>query len=85
MSMSALVEETPWLHRAACRGPNVDLFYPPNTIERKSERLERESRAKAICKRCEVIRECLEYAVRIREPHGIWGGLTERERKVFYY
>ena len=42
----------------------------------------RERQAKAICARCPVRIECLEYAVRIREPHGIWGGLNELERRI---
>jgi WhiB family redox-sensing transcriptional regulator len=42
----------------------------------------RERQAKGICARCPVRIECLEYAVRIREPHGIWGGLNELERRI---
>jgi WhiB family redox-sensing transcriptional regulator len=49
--------------------------------ERKDERIERETRAKQICAVCVVRRECLDYAIEIREPHGIWGGLNEAERK----
>lgn len=41
----------------------------------------RESRAKRICSECHVRADCLDYAIRIREPHGIWGGLNEAERK----
>jgi WhiB family redox-sensing transcriptional regulator len=57
------------------------VFFPPPQFERKVERLERERRAKAICVDCSVRRECLEYALAIREPHGIWGGLNEGERR----
>ncbi len=70
-----------WQIRAACRGPQAAAFFPPTQAERKEERLTREERAKAICATCVVRRECLEYAIRIREPHGIWGGLNELERK----
>ena len=38
-------------------------------------------RAKAICEQCPVREPCLPYALKIREPHGIWGGLNEVERK----
>jgi WhiB family redox-sensing transcriptional regulator len=38
--------------------------------------------AKAICQDCGVRQECLTYAIEIREPHGIWGGLNEVERKL---
>lgn len=70
-----------WQARAACRGPQAAAFFPPASSERKEEKLAREKRAKAICATCSVRRQCLEYAIRIREPHGIWGGLNEAERK----
>lgn len=70
-----------WQSRAACRGPQASVFFPPASAERKEERLAREQRAKEICATCAVKRQCLEYAIRIREPHGIWGGLNEAERK----
>ncbi|NDH97270.1 MAG: WhiB family transcriptional regulator, partial [Actinobacteria bacterium] len=37
--------------------------------------------AKGICEECCVRDECLDYAMKIREPHGIWGGLSETERR----
>lgn len=75
------IDEEPWQLRAACRGPETWLFFPPSHSERKDEREERESRAKQICGRCPVRVECLDYAIRTREPYGIWGGLTEAERQ----
>ena len=70
-----------WQLKAACRGPQAEIFFPPAHAERKEEKLQREERAKSICATCSVRVECLEYAVRIREPHGIWGGLNEMERR----
>ena len=70
-----------WQWRAACRGEDSALFFAPNHPEPKEERAKREREAKAICAVCPVRIECLEYAVRIREPHGIWGGLNELERR----
>jgi WhiB family redox-sensing transcriptional regulator len=57
------------------------MFFPPVGNERREERVDREHDAKAICRSCAVQPECLEYAIRIREPHGIWGGLNELERR----
>ncbi len=71
-----------WQWRAACRGEDSGLFFPPSEIELREERLARERKAKAICAGCPVRIECLEYAIRVREPHGIWGGLNELERRV---
>ncbi len=70
-----------WQVRAACRGPQAVVFFPPSYVERKDERLNREREAKSICGSCSVREDCLDYALRIREPHGIWGGLNESERK----
>ncbi|MGH9081548.1 MAG: WhiB family transcriptional regulator [Acidimicrobiales bacterium] len=77
------VEQTPdtWQLKASCRGPQAEVFFPPAHAERKDEKLQREDRAKSICGTCVVRRECLDYAIRIHEPHGIWGGLNEMERK----
>ena len=80
--MSAQRVEEDWQVRAACRGPQSVAFFPPSHFERKSEKLKREEQAKAICATCAVREPCLSYALRIREPHGIWGGLSEAERRV---
>jgi WhiB family transcriptional regulator, redox-sensing transcriptional regulator len=74
------IEDT-WQVKAACRGPQAEVFFPPPQFERKDEKAEREARAKQICNDCPVRQPCLDYAVAIREPHGIWGGLNENERR----
>lgn len=70
-----------WQVDGLCRGNHSYLFFPPSTVERKDDRERREERAKAICRVCPVQEPCLEFAVEIREPYGIWGGLTELERR----
>ena len=80
--MSSQRAEGLWQDRAACKGPQSRVFFPPSHLERKDEREAREQRAKAICATCPVRIECLDYAIEIREPHGIWGGLNELERKA---
>ena len=80
--MSAQRVENEWQLKAACRGPQAAVFFPPGTFERKEDKLGRELRAKDICRTCPVRRPCLDYALQIREPHGIWGGLNENERKA---
>src|SRR3546814_14618959 len=82
MPVSAQRVDEAWQMKAACRGPQATVFFPPSHFERKEEKLDREERAKAICRTCSVREPCLSYAVRIREPHGIWGGLNEAERKA---
>ena len=72
---------TKWQSFGACRDADVDVFFPPSHFEHKPEREARESRAKAICMTCTVRAECLDWALSVREPHGVWGGLSESERK----
>ena len=75
-----ILHET-WHLKASCRGPESALFFPPAVAERRDDRDARESKAKSICAQCAVQNECLEFALRVHEPHGIWGGLTEAERR----
>jgi len=62
-----------WREQAACRGIDPNLFHP--------RRGEDTAPAKAVCEDCPVRRECLVYALATVEKHGIWGGLSERERR----
>jgi WhiB family redox-sensing transcriptional regulator len=66
-------EERRWQEQANCLGVDPDLFFP----ERGASTRE----AKAVCRGCEVQAECLEYALAHGEKFGIWGGLSERERR----
>jgi WhiB family transcriptional regulator, redox-sensing transcriptional regulator len=77
----ATAEIGTWEMRAACRGPASAPFFPPITAETSGARRRREAAAKRICSDCPVRSECLEYALRVREPFGIWGGRTEAERR----
>jgi WhiB family redox-sensing transcriptional regulator len=56
-----------------------DLFFHPEG-ERGSARRRRAEAAKAICATCPVIKECREQSLTVREPYGVWGGLSEDER-----
>ncbi len=70
-----------WQMKGLCRGNHSYLFFPSSTTERKEERLRREIKAKAICSVCPVMGNCLEFALETKEPYGIWGSLTETERR----
>ena len=67
------VGELSWQDYANCRGADADLFFP--------ERGASTRKAKAICNACQVKAECLEFAIQQSEKFGIWGGLSERERR----
>ena len=66
-----------WWAAAACRSADPDLFFP---ISDSGPAREQAAKAKAICATCRVQRECLAFALRTGQVHGIWGGTTEDER-----
>ena len=68
-------EETAWADRSACRDYPTDVFFGDLDAPKKS--LE----ARAICSRCPVKAECLDYAIRHACEYGIWGGTTATERR----
>lgn len=68
-----------WQLNAACRGMDSAVFFHPEG-ERGSERETRIARAKAVCATCSVLNACRLYSIKVREPYGVWGGLSEEER-----
>jgi WhiB family redox-sensing transcriptional regulator len=76
----AHVEPT-WRADAACQGTTAAHFYPPTVTESRDERRVRENAARSLCAQCPVRTACLDYALYVQEPYGIWGGLTEVERR----
>ena len=70
-----------WQSEAACADSDLSLFFAPNYFEKKRRKLSREAEAKKFCDECPVRSACLNYAIRLNEEHGIWGGLNEAERR----
>jgi WhiB family transcriptional regulator, redox-sensing transcriptional regulator len=68
-----------WQLQARCRGVDSSVFYHPEG-ERGRARLQRERRAKEMCRVCPVIALCREHALETGEVYGVWGGLSESER-----
>lgn len=69
-----------WEAHAACGDDVAALFFAPEG-ERRPERELRETAAKAICAECRVRRPCLECALGADIRDGVWGGLSEDERR----
>lgn len=72
-----------WQEQGACRRVDPAWFFHPQN-ERGLSRTRRDRRAKTVCASCSVRLECADYAIRAREPYGVWGGLTEEERELIY-
>ena len=77
MSVEELITavELEWQERALCAQTDPEAFFPEKGGSTRE--------AKRICQSCEVRDECLEYALEHDERFGIWGGLSERERRRF--
>ncbi len=73
-----------WQLRAECRGLGSEVFFHPSD-ERGPARTRREEQAKDICGRCPVLERCRQHALDTREPYGVWGGLTEGERRILLF
>lgn len=70
-----------WQMRGACRSSEPTLFFHPEG-ERGSRRRNRDAAAKAVCARCPVIEACARHALAVREPYGVWGGMSEDDREA---
>lgn len=67
------LDQQDWQERALCAQTDPEAFFPEKGGSTRE--------AKRICAGCEVRAECLEYALAFDERFGIWGGLSERERR----
>ena len=68
-----------WIHRARCKDEDPELFFP---VGNTGPAAVQTAAAKAICMRCEVRAECLEWAMATGQECGVWGGLSEDERRA---
>jgi len=77
----AFIEEgdTSWVASANCKGEGTNTFFPTRGDNSLMEK------AKAICSKCEVSRQCLAYATRTEQTVGVWGGKSARERSAITY
>jgi WhiB family redox-sensing transcriptional regulator len=66
-------EDQSWQTRANCMGVDPELFFPERGTSTRD--------AKEVCRGCVVRLECLDYAIANSEKFGIWGGMSERERR----
>lgn len=73
LSTHGLPETGGWKAFARCRGVDPEIFYPPPDDDGHE--------AKQVCEPCPVREACLEHALTVREKQGVWGGMTERERR----
>src|ERR1044071_10361236 len=68
-----------WRSRAACLDEDPELFFPIGNTGPAILQIEE---AKQVCRRCEVREQCLQWALEAGQDHGVWGGLSEDERRA---
>jgi WhiB family redox-sensing transcriptional regulator len=76
----ALMDSYEWQYDGACREADPETFFSPDA-ERGPRRRAREAAAKSFCAVCPVVQQCLDHALQVREPYGVWGGLNINERE----
>lgn len=67
-----------WRHHAACQDEDPELFFP---IGNTGPALVQIEEAKVVCQRCPVLESCLQWALESGQDAGVWGGLSEDERR----
>ncbi|OKL54609.1 WhiB family transcriptional regulator [Bowdeniella nasicola] len=68
-----------WRHRAKCLTEDPELFFP---IGNTGPALTQIEEAKAVCRQCEVMDTCLKWALENGQDSGVWGGMSEDERRA---
>jgi WhiB family transcriptional regulator, redox-sensing transcriptional regulator len=68
-----------WWDLAACRSADPELFFPISITGAGRAEV---TRAKALCARCPIREQCLDYALDSHQVYGVWGGTSEEERRV---
>jgi WhiB family redox-sensing transcriptional regulator len=68
-----------WRNRAACLDEDPELFFPMGNTGPALLQIEE---AKSVCRRCEVVETCLKWSIESGQDFGVWGGLSEDERRA---
>lgn len=68
-----------WRAKAACRDKDPELFFPVGNTGAACQQIEE---AKTVCRSCEVIDSCLRTALDTNQDYGVWGGMSEDERRA---
>ena len=68
-----------WVNHARCKDEDPELFFPVGTTGPAAAQI---AAAKAICMMCDVRGQCLEWSMATGQEAGVWGGLSEEERKA---
>lgn len=79
MSENQQINELAWQQRGACGAEDPELFFPMGNAGAMLLQIEE---AKAVCRRCDVQQVCAEWALSTGQDYGVWGGISEDERRT---
>ncbi len=74
-----MVDSLDWRSRAACRDKDPELFFPVGNTGTAFQQI---TEAKSVCTACEVADSCLKCAINTNQDYGVWGGMSEDERRA---
>ncbi|OFE16910.1 transcription factor WhiB [Humibacillus sp. DSM 29435] len=75
-----ILDNYAWQQKGLCRGRDVEQFFTDDPDQGRRARNDQTEAAKAVCAACPVVARCLQHALSVPEPFGIWGGTTAPER-----
>ncbi len=78
-SLALAASDDTWRDHALCRDTDPELFFPVGTTGIAVTAIDH---AKRVCEQCTVTQECLDFALDTNQDSGIWGGLSEEERRA---
>jgi WhiB family redox-sensing transcriptional regulator len=78
-SLALAASDDTWRDHALCRDTDPELFFPIGTTGNALLAIDY---AKRVCSQCAVVQECLDFALDTNQDSGIWGGLSEEERRA---
>ena len=73
-----------WQYQGACKNMDTEIFFLDHGT-RAHKKKQQEQRAISVCKKCPVISQCLEHALKVPEYYGVWGGMTAEQRMSIIY
>jgi len=80
MPLDPKPDEWVWQQQGLCREVTSDIFFYEEQ-KRGEDKRTRISQARAVCSICPVKQKCLDFSIRTNQSHGMWGGLTQEERR----
>lgn len=81
INVKPIASDWEWQYEGACRDKDPELFFLEYALRGPAKR-KKEIAAIAVCNTCPVLQQCRDHALKVPEMFGVWGGLTEEQRRI---